>query len=132
MSKIDFVFLAEFAKVEESATITAVGAGFRGLVVPEYANEIHVYVCVRILRTMDDPEASLNVTLVAPDDAYSIAQVSSLHPVASTHRWASTVIVSKISVPVVGFGEYRIDVSLSDTSVIESVPLMLAPMPKPE
>ena len=132
MPNIDFMFLAEFAKVEDNASITAVGAGFRGLTVVEGTREIRVYVGTRLTRSRNELPAMLSVTVDAPNDLYSIGQTTELQPVDSDHDWASTVVVTVLRVPVVGSGEYTVRVSVSDSTEPKSVPLWIAVIPAGE
>ena len=115
MATLDFAFLAEFAKVEATATITAVGAGIRGIaVLGDTGGEVLVYVAGGVDRDRGEGQASLTVTVEPPGKEYKLDQTAGMEPAPATGDYATTVFALGLNIPVISFGRYEIGLLLND------------------
>jgi hypothetical protein len=74
VADLDYAFLADYAKVERSGTLTAVGASFTHLVVPMLPGTHLMSIAGRVRSTIDAGPVSLTATLTPPDtDRFTVA-----------------------------------------------------------
>jgi hypothetical protein len=117
MATLEFAFLAEYAKVEANATITAVGAGVRGVGVPAENGEFVIFVAGSVDRERGEGAAALTITVEAPHDKYQMSQSAAMDAAPSTGDFATTVFAFGLNVPVVGLGKYAVRLELNETEV---------------
>lgn len=114
MASLDFAFLAEFAKVEPSATVTAVGAGIRGITLVGEGSTVQLFVAGGVDRDRGEGEASLTITVEPPAKEYSISQSAIMEPAPVEGAYATTVFAIAIVIPIVASGRYQLLVSVND------------------
>jgi hypothetical protein len=115
MAKLDFAFMAEFAKIEVNATITAVGAGIRGVgVAPRMSGSIGISLAGAVDRERGEGAATLAVVIEPPNHAYSIGPTSRLEPAPAQGDFATTVFAVRLEFPFVGHGKYEVKISIND------------------
>lgn len=80
MPDLDFAFLADYAKVEPTGTLTAVSASWTHIEAMQLPAMHRMAIAGRIRARMDDPPIAVRVEIVGPDDAFRIAAGFSLTP----------------------------------------------------
>jgi hypothetical protein len=128
MASLDFAFLAEFAKIEATATITSVGAGIKGIGVLPDPGSIQIYVAGGVSRDLGEGEATLTMTLEAPNAEYSLSRSETMSPAPTRGDFSSTVFAIALEVPIVGYGKYQVQVAIND-EVAQTLPLWIALAP---
>lgn len=66
MPELDYAFLADYAKVEPSGTLTVVGGGFTHMAVDDFPVAARIFVVARIRSALGTPPVQINVTF-GPD-----------------------------------------------------------------
>lgn len=117
MASLQFAFLAEYAKVESSATLTAIGAGIRGVGVSGESGEFDIFVAGSVDRDHGEGAVMLSITLEAPKGAYRLTQSGAMEQAPDTGEFVSTVFAFRLNVPVVGLGKYIVTLEMNDTEV---------------
>ena len=119
MASIGFAFLAEFAKVEANATVTAVGVGVRGVLATSEHDEITLFLAGIVNRDLGEDETTLSVTTEGPDKIYSVTQSAVMDPARDTTDWAVTAFALRIGIPLAGEGKYKIALDVGDSDRTE-------------
>ena len=72
MASLDFVLLAEYARVDQAGLITIVGGGFDRVRVPTQGGMQQVFVTMRIVLDEGEPDVPFEVKAQSPDNQYEI------------------------------------------------------------
>ena len=115
MASLEFAFLAEFAKVETNATITAVGAGVRGVLLNPRHEQIGVYLAGCVNRAPGEEAGELTVTTVGPEGIFALERTIDMEPVEDgASDFATTVFAVRQDVPIAGEGRYEFRLSVGE------------------
>lgn len=112
MASLEFAFLAEFAKVEANATLTAVAAGLRGVACAPNAERITLFLAGGVNRQHGEGSLDLVATTIAPGELYSLERTVEMEPVdGAPGDFAVTVFAIQLEIPIVGDGRYVVRVA---------------------
>jgi len=113
MASLDFVFLAEYAKLEPGSTITAVGAGIKGIRPTGDGPAVQLFVAGAVDRVPGEAEASMTITIQPETNEYSISQTISMDS-APEGLFATTLFAIAVSIPITGSGKYNVLVAVDE------------------
>lgn len=123
--------MAEFAKVETSATLTSVGAGLRGIAISPGAERIGVFLAGCVNRDPGEGKVELAATTVGPSDVFFLERTVDMDPVdAEPGDFSTTVFAIQLEVPVVGDGLYKVRVAIAEQEP-KIIELWLKTFPQP-
>lgn len=106
--KLDYAFLAEFAKVEPNGTLTSIGASYTRVAVSELPAAHQLVVAGRIRAPADSPEVPIKISYKASGEHPFQMEVEFVASGAGASPygdgWVGVFFVTGTSVPLVGTG----------------------------
>ncbi len=121
MATFDYAFLCQFARLETSGALTAVGAGFARIVVPAVPTQLSVFVVARLEFEEDEQQpVALQVTFRDPGRTADVTVAGDVRPhqpyVAIAGKvQVFAVVAANVAVPQ--YGLHQVDVSLNGQPV---------------
>jgi hypothetical protein len=116
--ELDFAFIAEWARAEDGASVTAASAGLRRVVV-EAGEPVLIFVAGRFSRTLDDGEHNFSLTFEAEDGGLSVQNSALLTAAPAVGEMPEGLVAFAIRLPLpeVATGEYRATISIDDAQL---------------
>ncbi|MCU1408451.1 MAG: hypothetical protein JWM23_531 [Microbacteriaceae bacterium] len=117
--KMDFVFLAEWARAERDATITAASAGISAVAVA--SNEpVEVFVAGRFSRDRADGSHEFVMDLKGPDGSLAVSSSVTLPAAMDGEPWPEErteghlAFSLRVPMPIVVSGRYEVQLKVDD------------------
>lgn len=113
-AKLDYAFLAEFAQVQGNR-LTAVGASYTYLLASGLPVAHMLSVAGRVKTTVRRESVPVEITVNAPNDAYSIEVDTELHPGDDVRPYGDNVgliFALTMQIPIPSEGLYEVLVSV--------------------
>lgn len=116
MPDLDYAFLADYARVDPSGTLTAVGASYTQLTTDAVPSTHLLSVAGRVRSKAGAPPVGLEIILRAPDAAYTMTLGAELQEGPGTRPYADgrigLLFAVTAGVPIVAEGLYEVEVRL--------------------
>jgi hypothetical protein len=126
VASIDYVLLAEYARVDAAGLLTVVGASFDRVHASDSAARQQVYVVMRVLLDEDDEPAPAVVTLSSPSGHLSIrlgGMAVRSEAAVSVDGKVAVITVMGIVVPLEELGKYTVTAAVGDD--VRKVPFVV-------
>jgi hypothetical protein len=121
VADLDYVFLADYARVDPAGTLTAIGASYTIVTAQALPTTHLLSVAGRVRSTLGAPPVNLEVKLNAPDGRYSIALSAELAEGPSPRPYAGNrlghLFAITTGVPLVAEGLYEVEIHLDGEQV---------------
>ncbi|WP_435744859.1 DUF6941 family protein [Nocardioides sp. SYSU DS0663] len=116
MPEIDYAFLADFAKVEPTGTLTVVGASYMFVNAPQLPTAHRLAIAGRIRARADDGTVPIRITIAGPEGTFEIATEGELD--SSTAEpygdgYVGLLFALDLQVPLPAAGTYWVEVMLT-------------------
>jgi Family of unknown function (DUF6941) len=124
MASLDFVLLAEYARVDQAGLITIVGGGFDRVRVPAQGGMQQVFVAMRIVLDEREPDVPFEVKAQSPDNHYQIGVAGTTRRVPDVQPSDGKInFIAAIGlvVPIQMAGRYLVQIVLAG-EVVRSLP----------
>lgn len=112
--ELDYAFLADYAQVV-GGKLTAVGASFTEVKVPQVPFNLQVALAGRIRASENTERVRFVVEIVPPENAYEFKAeglMTVTEPVRPYNGKLGLLLAANISVPIVGIGLYVVNLHL--------------------
>jgi uncharacterized protein YfaP (DUF2135 family) len=133
LATLDYVLLAEFARVDPAGLLTAVGASFDRVQVPGPGAAQQMAVALRVLLDADEQSVDFRVGIDPPggEFAMSFTGTSERNARAQPVDGKIAVLVAvNLTVPLPVEGRYAVAVALGDV-VVKTLPFVVEFAPQP-
>jgi hypothetical protein len=127
MASLDFVLLAEYARVDQAGLITIVGGGFDRVRVPAQGGMQQVFVAMRIVLDEGEPDVPFEVKVQSPDNQYEIgvAGTTSRAPgVQPADGKVNFIAAIGLAVPIQMAGRHLVQILLAG-EVVRHLPFVV-------
>lgn len=116
MARLQYVLLAEYARVDASGLLTIVGAGFDRIAVNALPSQIPLACAMRVLLTESEKDARLSVSLRPPSGVGLRMETVLAAPIdARPHKGlVGVAFAATFGLPVSSPGTYTFEVSVND------------------
>lgn len=115
MAEIDYAFLADFAKVEPTGTLTAVGASWTHVNAAQIPTGHRLAVAGRIRSRDVDGDVALRISVTGPGKTFEIVTeglLTAANAMVYGDGWVGLLFALDLQVPLPSEGLYWVEVSL--------------------
>jgi hypothetical protein len=114
VAELDYAFLADYARVDPTGTLTAVGASYTHAIVQSIPTNHLVSVAGRVRSTLGTPPVELEVKFSPPDRGYSLAFTAELIPDNSPSPYEGNKVGLLFAIttglPIISEGLYEVEI----------------------
>lgn len=117
---LDYAFLAEYARLEQGGTLTALGASFTQIAVPRLPSALQFAVAGRVRMRADSPGSRLTARMLpAGEDAPQLQLDIDLSTTGATPYAGRVGVLFAVNttLPALAEGECRVELDLDGTRV---------------
>ena len=121
VAELDYAFLAEYARVDPSGSLTSVGASYTHVGIPMTPTQHLLSVAGRIRITTESPSVLLRVVMRDAAKTMSVSYETTLEPVPGARVYAGNklgiLFALNTLMPIIELGSYEVVLELDDVEV---------------